>query len=48
MEDAELRAAFFVAFKNTLVAKDLDTAVKLAYVGDKVKWKMVTLDGIAS
>jgi structural maintenance of chromosome 4 len=38
--------AFYNALKDTLVANDFDTAVKIAYVGDKVAWRVVTKDGI--
>jgi structural maintenance of chromosome 4 len=43
--DAMFRPAFYLALKDTLVMSDLDSAVKVAYVGDRVKWRVVTLDG---
>jgi structural maintenance of chromosome 4 len=39
----ELRPAFFHVLQNTLVAKDLDQAERIAY-GAK-RWRVVTLDG---
>lgn len=43
--DDILRPAFFLALNNTLVAPDLDQAVKVAYQGDRAMWRVVTLDG---
>jgi structural maintenance of chromosome 4 len=43
--DESLRPAFFLALGNTLVAADLDQAVKTAYEGDRAVWRVVTLDG---
>jgi len=43
--EVKLRPALYLALKDTLVAKDLDTAVKTAYVGDKAQWRVVTLGG---
>lgn len=40
----EYRAAFFKALGNTLVAKDLEQANRLAF-GVKERWRVVTLDG---
>ena len=41
----ELRPAFYYAFRNTVVADDLDQASRIAYGNDK-RWKrVVTLDG---
>jgi len=37
--------AFYFAIKDTLVAKDLDTATSIAYEGDRAKWRVVTLQG---
>jgi structural maintenance of chromosome 4 len=45
-KDVSLRPAFYMALKDTLVASDLDTAVSIAYEGDRVKWRVVTIDGI--
>jgi len=36
--------AFYLALSNTLVAKDLETATRLAYEYNK-RWRVVTLDG---
>ncbi len=44
--DDKYAAAFFFGFRNTLVAKDLDSAVKIAYgSGGRCKWRVVTLAG---
>lgn len=43
--DDILRPAFYLALNNTLVAPDLDQAVKVAYQGDRAMWRVVTLDG---
>lgn len=43
--DAALRPAFYLALRDTIVAPDLDQAVKVAYVGDRAMWRVVTLDG---
>lgn len=42
---ADLLPAFFCAMGNTMVTNTLDNAVKLAYVGDRAVYRMVTLDG---
>lgn len=42
---ADVRPAFYMALKDTLVANDLDMAVKIAYVGDKARYRVVTKDG---
>ena len=43
--DERLRVAFYYAMRDTLVAKDLDQASRIAYSGDK-RWKrVVTLKG---
>lgn len=39
------RLAFYMAFGNTLVAKDLDTAVANAYVGGGCRHRIVSVDG---
>jgi structural maintenance of chromosome 4 len=44
-KDEQYRAAFYMALRDTIVAPDLDTAVRVAYDGDKVVWKVVTIDG---
>lgn len=41
----DLYGAFYMALKDTLVAKDLETAVRIAYVGDRAQYRVVTLDG---
>jgi len=43
--EKKLRPALYMAMRDTLVACDLDTAVKTAYVGDRVQWRVVTLGG---
>lgn len=45
VSDEALRPAFFLALAHTLVATDLDQAVKIAYEGDRAVWRVVTLDG---
>lgn len=42
---ANLLPAFYFALKDTLVASDLETAVKIAYQGDRAVWRVVTMDG---
>merc|ERR1719482_2072485 len=37
--------AFYMALRDTLVAEDLDEAVKLAYQPDNSRWRVVTTDG---
>lgn len=41
----DLRPAFYFALRDTLVAADLDTAVRVAYEGDRAKWRVVTMAG---
>lgn len=43
--DESLRPALYLAVRDTLVVRDLDEAVRTAYVGDKAVWRVVTLDG---
>ena len=43
--EEKLRPALYMAMRDTLVACDLDTAVKTAYIGDRVQWRVVTLGG---
>jgi structural maintenance of chromosome 4 len=38
--------ALYFAMRDTLVASNLDKAVKIAYVNDKAMWRVVTLDGL--
>ena len=42
---ADLLPAFYMAVRDTLVAPDLETAVRIAYQGDRAVWRVVTLDG---
>ena len=43
--EKKLRPALYMATRDTLVASDLETAVRTAYVGDKAQWRVVTLGG---
>ncbi|GBG28901.1 Structural maintenance of chromosomes protein 4 [Hondaea fermentalgiana] len=43
--DDRFRPAFYFAMRDTLVAKDLDQAVRIAYKGNKCVWRVVTLQG---
>ncbi|XP_058082082.1 structural maintenance of chromosomes protein 4 isoform X2 [Magnolia sinica] len=43
--DERMRVAFFAALGNTVVAKDLDQATRIAYGGNKEFRRVVTLDG---
>lgn len=43
--DPALLPIFYMALRDTLVAKDLDSAVAMAYEGGKPKWRVVTVDG---
>lgn len=45
LSQEQLRPAFYMALRDTLVAPDLDSAVKIAYVGEKAAWRVVALDG---
>ncbi|KAH7671753.1 Structural maintenance of chromosomes protein [Dioscorea alata] len=45
MKDEQLKLAFFAALGNTVVAKDLDQAARIAYGNDKEFRRVVTLDG---
>ncbi|XP_058075749.1 structural maintenance of chromosomes protein 4-like [Magnolia sinica] len=40
-----MRVAFFAALGNTVVAKDLNQATRIAYGGNKEFWRVVSLDG---
>lgn len=40
-----VRGAFYMALKDTLVAETLDSAVAIAYVGDKAAYRVVTRSG---
>ena len=43
--DESLRPAFYYALRNTLVANDLEQAIRIAYQGNKCAWRVVTLNG---
>jgi structural maintenance of chromosome 4 len=43
--DESLRPAFYYALRNTLVANDLEQAIRIAYQGNKCVWRVVTLNG---
>lgn len=43
--DAKIKLAFFYALRNTLVAKDLDQASRIAYGGDRRFGRVVTVAG---
>lgn len=43
--DERFRTAFYYAMRDTLVAEDLDQAVRIAYKGDKCVHRVVTLAG---
>ncbi|XP_017975842.1 PREDICTED: structural maintenance of chromosomes protein 4 isoform X1 [Theobroma cacao] len=45
VQDERLKLAFFAALGNTIVAKDLDQATRIAYGGNKEFRRVVTLDG---
>jgi structural maintenance of chromosome 4 len=43
--EERLLSAFYFALRDTLVTNDLDEAVKIAYVGGRAVWRVVTKDG---
>eukprot|EP01035_Chromulina_nebulosa_P018767 gene18767-24534_t len=45
LNDNKYKGAFYMSLRDTLVAKDLNTAVRIAYVGDKAVHRVVTLTG---
>ncbi|KAL9427326.1 hypothetical protein AB3S75_029505 [Citrus x aurantiifolia] len=45
VKDERMKLAFYAAMGNTLVAKDLDQATRIAYGGNKEFRRVVTLDG---
>lgn len=45
LADESVRPAFYLALRDTLVAAELDQAVKIAYEGDRAVWRVVTSDG---
>ncbi|NWS72506.1 SMC4 protein, partial [Crotophaga sulcirostris] len=44
VEDENIRLAFYFALRDTLVAKDLEEATRVAFQKDK-RWRVVTLQG---
>ncbi|KAK9271730.1 hypothetical protein L1049_002093 [Liquidambar formosana] len=45
VQDERMKLAFFAALGNTVVAKDIDQATRIAYGGNKEFRRVVTLDG---
>ncbi|EYU34070.1 hypothetical protein ABFS82_08G023500 [Erythranthe guttata] len=45
VQDERMKLAFYAAIGNTIVAKDIDQATRIAYGGKKDSWRVVTLDG---
>ncbi|KAM1262455.1 hypothetical protein ACFX13_028248 [Malus domestica] len=45
VQDERMKLAFFAALGNTIVAKDLDQATRIAYGGNREFRRVVTLDG---
>ncbi|GAU35501.1 hypothetical protein TSUD_155320 [Trifolium subterraneum] len=45
VQDEKMKLAFFAALRNTVVAKDLDQATRIAYGKNNEFWRVVTLDG---
>ncbi|KAK9135493.1 hypothetical protein Syun_014823 [Stephania yunnanensis] len=45
VQDERMKLAFFAAIGNTVVAKDLDQATRIAYGGNKEFGRVVTIDG---
>ncbi|XP_057769491.1 structural maintenance of chromosomes protein 4-like [Salvia miltiorrhiza] len=45
VQDERMKLAFFAALGNTVVAKDIDQATRIAYGGKNGFWRVVTLDG---
>ncbi|XP_057419756.1 structural maintenance of chromosomes protein 4 [Lotus japonicus] len=45
VQDERMKLAFFAALRNTVVAKDLDQATRIAYGGNYEFRRVVTLDG---
>jgi structural maintenance of chromosome 4 len=41
----DFRPAFYMALRDTLVTDDWDLATRVAYDGDRVKWRIVTTAG---
>ncbi|GMI99234.1 ARABIDOPSIS THALIANA STRUCTURAL MAINTENANCE OF CHROMOSOME 4 [Hibiscus trionum] len=45
VQDERMKLAFYASLGNTIVAKDLDQATRIAYSGNKEFRRVVTLDG---
>ncbi|KAL2499952.1 Structural maintenance of chromosomes protein 4 [Abeliophyllum distichum] len=45
VQNERMKLAFFAALGNTVVAKDIDQATRIAYAGKNESWRVVTLDG---
>ncbi len=45
VQDPAITPSFYLALRDPLVVADLDTAVRIAYVGNKAVWRVVTQDG---
>jgi chromosome segregation ATPase len=45
VKDDRHRLAFYYPLRDTLVAKDIEQAVRIAYQGGKPVWRVVTLNG---
>jgi len=45
VKDDKFKIAFYFAMRDTLVARDLDQAVRIAYKGKKCVWRVVTMKG---
>lgn len=43
--DPSLQLVFYMAVRDTLVSKDLESAVAIAYQGGKAMWRVVSTDG---
>lgn len=44
VQDESMKPAFYFALRDTLVAKDLEQATRLAFQKDK-RWRVVTMQG---
>jgi len=45
VKEEKFLPAFYFAMRNTLVAEDMEQAVRIAYEGSKCVWRVVTLKG---
>nr|GEV10124.1 structural maintenance of chromosomes protein 4 [Tanacetum cinerariifolium] len=45
VQDERMKLAFYAAMRNTVVAKDIDQATRIAYGGKNEFWRVVTLNG---